>query len=87
MIGAILRRSVAIFDASAGLRLNGAMGYGVRSQVYVVVGEFSNYSGTRLFSYCWNAWWNEKPLRRRCVLVYLIYSPIDDKEINSFITD
>ena len=54
MIGAILRRSVAIFDASAGLRLNGAMGYGVRSQVYVVVGEFSNYSGTRLFSYCWN---------------------------------
>lgn len=37
MMGAILRRSVAIFDASAGLRLNGAMGYGVRSQVYVVV--------------------------------------------------
>lgn len=55
MIGAILRRSVAIFDASAGLRLNGAMGHGVRSQVYVVVGEFSNYSGTRLLNYCWNA--------------------------------
>ena len=50
MTGAILRRSVAIFDASAGLRLNGAMGYGVGSQVYV--GEFSNYSVTRLFSYC-----------------------------------
>lgn len=55
MMGAILRLRVAIFDASAGFRLDGAMGYGVRSQVYIVVGEFSNYSGTRLFSYCWNA--------------------------------
>lgn len=42
MMGAILRRSVAIFDASAGLRLNGArvMGLGAKCMSCC---DFSDY--------------------------------------------
>ena len=82
MMGAILRRIVAIFDASAGLRLNEAMVMGsgakcmswVNSQTTVVPGylAIAGMLGGAKYS---------------CRLVYLIYSPINDREMNSSVTD